>query len=167
VKNLVKPVLVLTFLALTIFLMLDLAPIPVRASDASALSGKIVDIQGQPVQGAHVALFVDKDLEPYVEQETDHAGQFVLDLPDGAVDSARLPGILRKAGGVFLVTLLLSMGSALGANTSLIGATNNMVTAGIAQRAGFPITFRTFIKPGLPAALVTLIVGTLWILIRY
>jgi Na+/H+ antiporter NhaD/arsenite permease-like protein len=61
----------------------------------------------------------------------------------------------------------LSMGSALGANNSLIGATNNMVTAGIAQRAGFPITFRTFIKVGFPAALVTLVVGTLWILVRF
>ena len=61
----------------------------------------------------------------------------------------------------------LSMGSALGANNSLIGATNNMVTAGIAQRAGFPITFRTFIKVGFPAALVTLVFGTVWILIRF
>jgi Na+/H+ antiporter NhaD/arsenite permease-like protein len=61
----------------------------------------------------------------------------------------------------------LSMGSALGANNSLIGATNNMVTAGIAQRAGFPITFRAFIKIGFPAALVTLVVGTVWILIRF
>jgi Na+/H+ antiporter NhaD/arsenite permease-like protein len=61
----------------------------------------------------------------------------------------------------------LSMGSALGANNSLIGATNNIVAAAIAQRAGFPITYRTFIKVGVPAALVTLVVGTLWILIRF
>jgi Na+/H+ antiporter NhaD/arsenite permease-like protein len=61
----------------------------------------------------------------------------------------------------------LSMGSALGANNSLIGATNNMVTAGIAQRAGFPITFRAFIRVGFPAALVSLVVGTVWILIRF
>ena len=61
----------------------------------------------------------------------------------------------------------LSMGSALGANNSLIGATNNMVTAGIAQRAGFPITFRAFIRVGFPAAMVTLAVGTLWILFRF
>jgi Na+/H+ antiporter NhaD/arsenite permease-like protein len=61
----------------------------------------------------------------------------------------------------------LSTGTALGANNSLIGATNNMVTAGIAQRAGFPITFRAFIKIGFPAAMLTLLVGTLWILIRF
>jgi Na+/H+ antiporter NhaD/arsenite permease-like protein len=61
----------------------------------------------------------------------------------------------------------LSMGSALGANNSLIGATNNMVTAGISQRAGFPITYRAFIRVGFPAAVITLLVGTLWILIRF
>ena len=61
----------------------------------------------------------------------------------------------------------LSMGSALGANNSLIGATNNMVTAGIAKRAGFPISYREFIKIGLPAAIITLIVGSLYLLLRF
>jgi Na+/H+ antiporter NhaD/arsenite permease-like protein len=61
----------------------------------------------------------------------------------------------------------LSMGSALGANNSLIGATNNMVTAGIAQRAGYPISYKAFIKIGFPAAILTLIVGTIYILIRF
>ena len=61
----------------------------------------------------------------------------------------------------------LSMGSALGANNSLIGATNNMVTAGIAKRAGFPISYREFIKIGLPAAILTLIVGSIYLLLRF
>ncbi len=61
----------------------------------------------------------------------------------------------------------LSMGSALGANNSLIGATNNMVTAGIAKRAGFPISYRDFIKIGFPAAILTLIVGSIYILLKF
>ena len=61
----------------------------------------------------------------------------------------------------------LSMGSALGANNSLIGATNNMVTAGIAKRAGSPISYREFIKIGLPAAILTLIVGSIYLLLRF
>jgi Na+/H+ antiporter NhaD/arsenite permease-like protein len=61
----------------------------------------------------------------------------------------------------------LSMGSALGANNSLIGATNNMVTAGIAKRAGYPITYREFIKVGFPAALLTLLIGSIYILLRF
>jgi Na+/H+ antiporter NhaD/arsenite permease-like protein len=59
------------------------------------------------------------------------------------------------------------MGSALGANNSLIGATNNLVAAGIAFRAGYPISYLGFLKIGFPAAIITMIVGTLWLLLRF
>ena len=51
--------------------------------------------------------------------------------------------------------------------TCTIVATNNLVTAGITQRAGYPIRFKDFIKVGFPAALLTLAVGTIYILIRF
>jgi Na+/H+ antiporter NhaD/arsenite permease-like protein len=93
-------------------------------------------------------------------------------IPTVPLTAALLPvvGFLSRTipgAGTGVLYYSLSMGSALGANNSLIGATNNMVTAGIAQRAGFPITFRTFIKVGFPAAVMTLVVGTVWILIRF
>jgi len=40
----------------------------------------------------------------------------------------------------------LSVGSALGGNGSLIGTSANLVTAGIAERAGYPITYLYFLK---------------------
>jgi Na+/H+ antiporter NhaD/arsenite permease-like protein len=83
-------------------------------------------------------------------------------LPVVAFLSRTIPGATSN-----VLYYSLSMGSALGANNSLIGATNNMVTAGISQRAGFPITFRSFIKVGFPAVMITLVVGTIWILIRF
>jgi Na+/H+ antiporter NhaD/arsenite permease-like protein len=61
----------------------------------------------------------------------------------------------------------LSVGSAMGGNSSLIGASANLVTAGIAERAGYPITYKDFIKVGLPAMIVTVIAGTLWLFIRF
>ena len=61
----------------------------------------------------------------------------------------------------------LSVGAAMGGNSTLIGASANMVTAGIAARAGYPITYKSFIKVGLPAMIVTVIVGTLWLFIRF
>ena len=61
----------------------------------------------------------------------------------------------------------LSIGSAMGGNGSLIGASANMVTAGIAERAGYPITYRTFMKVGFPALLITVAVGTLWLFIHF
>ena len=99
-------------------------------------------------------------------------GFLCLLIPTIPLTAALLPvvGFLARTmpgAGNKVLFYSLSVGSALGANNSLIGATNNMVTAGIAERAGFPITYRRFLKVGFPAAVLTLIVGTLWILIRF
>lgn len=61
----------------------------------------------------------------------------------------------------------LSVGAAMGGNGTLIGSSPNLVAAGIAERAGYPITYGTFLKYGFPAAVITLSVGTLWLLIRF
>jgi Na+/H+ antiporter NhaD/arsenite permease-like protein len=61
----------------------------------------------------------------------------------------------------------LSVGAAMGGNSTLIGASPNLVTAGIAERAGFRITYLEFVKVGLPATIVTVAVGTLWLFIRF
>jgi Na+/H+ antiporter NhaD/arsenite permease-like protein len=99
-------------------------------------------------------------------------GMLCLLIPTIPLTAALLPviGFLTKSipgASNNVLYYSLSMGSALGANNSLIGATNNMVTAGIAQRAGYPIKFRDFLKIGFPAALITLMVGTIYILIRF
>ena len=61
----------------------------------------------------------------------------------------------------------LSVGSAMGGNGSLIGASANMVTSGIAERAGYPITYAYFFKKGFPALLITVSLATVWLLIRF
>ncbi|MEJ2207663.1 MAG: SLC13 family permease [Anaerolineae bacterium] len=61
----------------------------------------------------------------------------------------------------------LSVGAAMGGNSTLIGASPNLVTAGISERAGYRITYLDFLKAGLPATIVTVIVGTLWLFIRF
>jgi len=61
----------------------------------------------------------------------------------------------------------LSVGAAMGGNGSLIGASPNLVTAGIAERAGFPITYKTFMKIGLPSMVLTVTIGLIWLLIRF
>lgn len=61
----------------------------------------------------------------------------------------------------------LSVGSAMGGNSSLIGASANMVTAGIAERAGYRISYMTFLKVGLPATVLTVAMATIWLLIRF
>jgi len=61
----------------------------------------------------------------------------------------------------------LSIGAAMGGNGSLIGASANLVTAGIAERAGYPITYKTFIRYGLPSMVLTATCGLVWLLIRF
>jgi Na+/H+ antiporter NhaD/arsenite permease-like protein len=61
----------------------------------------------------------------------------------------------------------LSVGSAMGGNTSLIGSSANLVTAGVAEEAGYRITYLRFLKVGLPAMAITVTIGTIWLLIRF
>jgi Na+/H+ antiporter NhaD/arsenite permease-like protein len=76
--------------------------------------------------------------------------------------TATVPGAQSK-----VLYYCLSVGSAMGGNGSLIGASANMVTAGIAERAGHPITYIYFLKKGLPAMLITVFLATLWLLLRF
>jgi Na+/H+ antiporter NhaD/arsenite permease-like protein len=61
----------------------------------------------------------------------------------------------------------LSVGAAMGGNTTLIGASPNLVTAGIAERAGYRVGYLEFLKIGLPSTIVTVIVGLIWLYIRF
>jgi Na+/H+ antiporter NhaD/arsenite permease-like protein len=76
--------------------------------------------------------------------------------------TATVPGADSK-----VLYYCLSVGSAMGGNGSLIGASANMVTAGISDRAGYPITYVDFLKKGFPALLITVGLATLWIFIRF
>jgi Na+/H+ antiporter NhaD/arsenite permease-like protein len=61
----------------------------------------------------------------------------------------------------------LSVGSAMGGNGSLIGASANMVTAGIAERAGHPIAYVYFFKKGFPALILTVGLASIWLVLHF
>ncbi|MEA3341018.1 MAG: SLC13 family permease, partial [Chloroflexota bacterium] len=61
----------------------------------------------------------------------------------------------------------LSIGAAMGGNSSLIGASANLVMAGIAERAGYRITYKEFFKAGMPATIITVAIGTIWLFIQF
>jgi Na+/H+ antiporter NhaD/arsenite permease-like protein len=61
----------------------------------------------------------------------------------------------------------LSIGSAMGGNSSLIGASANLVASGIAERAGYRISYIKFLKIGMPAMIITVTIGVLWLFIRF
>jgi len=61
----------------------------------------------------------------------------------------------------------LALGACLGGNATLIGASANVVVAGIAERAGHPIRFREFMRYGIPVTLVSIILSTAYVWLRY
>jgi Na+/H+ antiporter NhaD/arsenite permease-like protein len=83
-------------------------------------------------------------------------------LPVVGYLTAIVPGAQNRA-----LFYSLSVGSGMGGNGSLIGASANMVTAGIAERAGYPMTYAYFLKRGLPALVITVGLATGWLLLRF
>lgn len=61
----------------------------------------------------------------------------------------------------------LALGACLGGNGTLIGASANVVVAGIAERNGFKITFWGFTKIGMPLMIVSVTIATGYIYLRY
>jgi len=61
----------------------------------------------------------------------------------------------------------LALGACLGGNGTLVGASANVVAVGIAERRGDHIGFRGFTRIGAPFALVSLVVASLYLWLRY
>ena len=61
----------------------------------------------------------------------------------------------------------LSLGACLGGNGTLIGASANLTVAGIAERSGIPFRFLTFLKFAFPMMLMSIIVSTIYVYLRY
>jgi Na+/H+ antiporter NhaD/arsenite permease-like protein len=61
----------------------------------------------------------------------------------------------------------LALGACFGGNATLVAAAANVAAAGMAARAGRPIGFLEFLKVGIPATLLSMVIATLYIIVRY
>ena len=61
----------------------------------------------------------------------------------------------------------LAIGADFGGNFTLIGASANVVVAGMSERAGRKISFLRFMAYGIPVTLISLVVATPYVLLRY
>ncbi len=118
-----------------------------NASGGATLPTAMIVLWGSGVLSAIV------DNIPYVATMAPVVAQLSADLPAGAH-----PNILWWA---------LALGADLGGNATIIGASANVVIAGTSARHGHPITFRTFAKFGVPTAVMTLAVSSLYVWVRY
>ena len=61
----------------------------------------------------------------------------------------------------------LALGACFGGNATLVAAAANVAAAGMAARAGRPIGFVQFLRVGLPVTLVSMLIATAYIAVRY
>lgn len=61
----------------------------------------------------------------------------------------------------------LALGACLGGNGSLIGASANLIAAGMSAKEGEPIRFLKYLKYGFPFMLLSIALSTVYIFLRY
>ena len=61
----------------------------------------------------------------------------------------------------------LALGACLGGNGTLVGASANLIVAGLAAERGVKITFINYFKVGFPIMILTIVLSTVYVYIRY
>jgi Na+/H+ antiporter NhaD/arsenite permease-like protein len=61
----------------------------------------------------------------------------------------------------------LALGACLGGNATLVGASANVVVSNLATRSGHPISFGTFMRYGLITTLISLLIASAYVWLRY
>lgn len=76
---------------------------------------------------------------------------------------------LMEQGGADVSPLwwAISLGACLGGNGTLIGASANVVVASISSKNDYPITFGQFTKIGFPVMIFTIMIATVYMLVKF
>lgn len=61
----------------------------------------------------------------------------------------------------------LALGACLGGNATLVGASANVIAAGFCEKNGEPLRFKDFLRYGLPVTLMSLLVSSFYVWLRY
>lgn len=77
---------------------------------------------------------------------------------------AYLTGVIPGAEGGVL-WWALALGACLGGNGTMIGASANVVTVGMAERAGYRISFMEYLKVAFIPMIISIILCTVWLLV--
>lgn len=96
------------------------------------------------------------------------ASAFIDNIPFVAT-MIPLINAMGQIGGIDVTPLWwsLSLGACLGGNGTLIGASANLVVAGIAGKHGNPISFKEYFKIGFPMMLLSVAISTVYIYFVY
>ena len=128
----------------------------------------------------YIGSFVQKGIEAFSE-EYRLAAAVVIILWVSAIASAFIDNIPYTATMIPIVLSLsvelsldlgpliwaLAFGACLGGNGTLIGASANVVTAGLSEEAGYPISFNEFFRAGFPVMILSTFIVTFYMLLVY
>jgi len=97
------------------------------------------------------------------------ASAFIDNIPYTATMIPIVLQIAHELGDYLLGPLIwaLAFGACLGGNGTLIGASANVVTAGMSEEAGYPISFNEFFKAGFPIMILTTFIVSLYMLLVF
>jgi Na+/H+ antiporter NhaD/arsenite permease-like protein len=76
-------------------------------------------------------------------------------------------GDLDSIGGPTTLYWALSLGCCLGGNGTPMGTAASIVVLGYSERTEHMITFKEFMKISLPVTIITLVISTMYLLVRY
>jgi len=111
--------------------------------------------QGSPVTAVLLVLWVSAIFSAIIDNIPFTATM----LPIVAYLTDSVPGV---QGGV--LWWALALGACLGGNGTLIGASANVVTAGLAEKAGHPIRFMEYLRVAFLPMLITVALAMAWLL---
>lgn len=61
----------------------------------------------------------------------------------------------------------ISLGACLGGNGTMIGASANVVLSDISTKHGYPITFKSYLKVGMPFMLLSIVISTVFLVFKF
>ena len=98
------------------------------------------------------------------------ASAFIDNIPFVATMIPLIKEVGAQMGGQDAVMPLwwaLSLGACLGGNGTMIGASANVVVAGISERAGRPFSFIEYMKTAFPLMILSIIISTVYLYLFY
>jgi Na+/H+ antiporter NhaD/arsenite permease-like protein len=109
-----------------------------------------------------VAILVIVWLSTILAGLIDHIPLTAAMLPIVGLLAQSIPGDYTTA-----LYFALAVGAGMGGNSTLIASSANLVTAGIAERAGYKIGFRKFLAASAPATAITVAIASLWLILHF
>jgi len=121
------------------------------------IARSVLDVSKSPVVLALLIIWVSATVSAFV----DNIPLVMAMIPVVATISKVLPVDAEP------LYWALSLGGCLGGNATLVGASANIVVAGIAEKHGYHISFKSFTRYGLPVMLTTVGASSIYLVLRY